>query len=424
MFSVFVVIVVIFLPSSLFGYLDPGTGTALVSLIIAGISSLIFFMKGIIIRLLKGDKAVSKDRDRGHKIAILSEGKQYFGTFAPILRSLIKQKQHFDYYSLDEADPALEIEDQYMHSKFLGFGNVSYYKASNIKADILLTTTPNIGNKNYPVKRPDQVKELVHVFHSVDDISMYKQGSLDYYDKVILSGDFQKASIREIERVRNLPEKKLVVLGLPYFDELIRECKPEESTGSNTTILIGSSWGEKGCLKSYGADFIIAIAQAGYEVIIRPHPQSFISEPEFIESMQKLLEGYRNIHWDRAVSPSEAMNKADILISDTSSIRFDFAFIYEKPVITLAISSSEMPGYERDYVSNDWRSEAAEIIGTVLDKKEIENIALIIKQVLQNYKSDKIEKFREQTIRNFGKSGEAIATYLINLAKESDNIAL
>jgi hypothetical protein len=412
----FIILIVIFLPSSLFGYLDPGTGTALVSLIIVGISSLIFFMKGIIIRLLKGDKAVSKDKDRAHKIAILSEGKQYFGTFAPILRSLINQKQHFDYYSLDEADPALEIEDQYMHSKFLGFGNVSYYKASNIKADILLTTTPNIGNKNYPVKRPDQVKELVHVFHSVDDISMYKQGSLDYYDKVILSGDFQKASIREIERVRNLPEKKLVVLGLPYFDELIRECKPEESTGSNKTILIGSSWGEKGCLKSYGADFIIAIAQAGYEVIIRPHPQSFISEPVFIKNMQKNLEGYRNISWDMDISPSRAMNKADLLISDTSSIRFDFAFIYNKPVITLAVNQSDMPGYERDHVSTDWRSEAAKKIGEVIEKEKIEDIVSIIRQVLEENRKFEIKEFREQTIRNFGNSGEAIANYLINQA--------
>ena len=44
------------------------------------------------------------------------------------------------------------------------------------------------------------------------------------------------------------------------------------------------------------------------------------------------------------------MNNADLLISDTSSIRFDFLFVHEKPVITLDVKSNQMQGFERAFI--------------------------------------------------------------------------
>ena len=44
------------------------------------------------------------------------------------------------------------------------------------------------------------------------------------------------------------------------------------------------------------------------------------------------------------------MNKSNILISDTSSIRFDFLFVHEKPVITLDINKDEMKGMKENFL--------------------------------------------------------------------------
>jgi hypothetical protein len=347
------------------------------------------------------------------KITFLSEGKNYWSTFKPIVEALIAKEVYFSYYTLDKKDPALKIQSQFLMSKYLGWGAWGYYKASTIEVDILVSTTPNIGNPRFPIKRPASVKKLIHVFHSIADISVYKIGSLDFYDTVIMTGDFQADSIRKVEQIKGLAPKKLISLGVPYLDELAKEVKPLEKPENTKTVLIGSSWGTKGCLNSYGVDFIKDIATAGYNVIVRPHPQSFVSEKKIIKSFKKELSGFSNIEWDETVSPSNAMNRADILVSDTSSIRFDFAFIYQKPVITLSIKSEEMPGYERDFLDKIWSDEAETNIGIVLNRESVMNITPHIEKVLSEYTSDKIISFRDEVISNFGNSGEEIASFLM-----------
>ena len=99
---------------------------------------------------------------------------------------------------------------------------ISYIKFSLIEAEYLLSTTPNLGTPGYPYKKPKLVKNLVHVFHSISDISIYKKGSLDHYDSVILVGEFQIKSIRELEKKRGLKQKELLPLGVPYIDHLIK----------------------------------------------------------------------------------------------------------------------------------------------------------------------------------------------------------
>lgn len=408
----------------IFETFNPLTETGLIyllisaCLIIPGFESLVSFYKGIFLGISEKNPIGKSTKDERCKIAFFSEGKNYWGTFKPIIQALIKMRVDFSYFTLDIDDPALLIVSEFMKSKFLGHGVWAYYKVSNIESDILVSTTPNIGNSGFPIKRPDKVKNMIHIFHSINDISFYKTGSLDFYDSVVLVGNFQIKSIRKIEEVRNLLPKELISLGLPYTDELIIEKCEKKIKNERKTVLIGSSWGPKGCLKSYGIDFIKDIISAGYNVIIRPHPQSFISEPDLIHNYKQQLKNYANVVWDEMISPSKAMNSADILISDTSSIRFDFAFIYKKPVITLAISTKEMSGYERDYLDRTWSDETETKIGFVIKKESINQMNKYIQMAFEEYDSSKIDSFRDQTICNFGCSGEEIANYLSNKTRE------
>lgn len=415
MLKVFLILQLIVIPTVIFAYLDPGTGTALISLLIAGIVSIMFFMKGFIFRLFK--KKLPQDKiivdEKKVKIAFFSEGRQYWLSFKSIVDSLIEKKICFSYFTLDPEDPALSLESDFIKAKFLGFGSVAYAKASIIEAGVLLSTTPNIGAAGYPVRRPEKVENMIHFFHSITDISVYKKNSLDYYDTVFSAGSFQNESIRNLEKLRNLPDKEIIPLGLPYLDEFLKD-KKETTLSEETrkTILIGSSWGDKGCLKSYGVDFIKDIAKAGYDVIIRPHPHSIQSETEMIKKYKADLKSFKNITWDEQLSPSESLNKADLLISDTSSIRFDFAFIYEKPVITLSIKAEEMKGYEREFLEKSWSDEAEKNIGVVIDKDSISKIVEMIEKCISDFDSSKIASFRNETLVNFGEAGKAIAEYL------------
>ena len=397
-------------PINAYAYLDPGTGAVLINLIVAGIAAAIYYMKDSFHRLITGGKKVYREPP---KISIFSEGKQYWGTFKSLVEGLINEKIPFNYYTLDVKDPALLIENDLMHSKFLGYGSWAYQRAFRINSEFLLATTPNIGTVGYPLKKPANVGNLMHLFHSINDISMYETGSLDAYDSVILVGGFQIGSIREIEELRGLKQKELLPLGLPYLDELIKARSDVPTTKHNKrTVLIGSSWGNKGCLNSYGTGFIKRIADAGYRVIVRPHPQSFKSEKELIKQYKSELSETDNVEWDELISPSVSMSRSDILISDTSSIRFDYAFLYEKPVITLNIDLEEMKGFERDHLKTIWSDYASAEIGFVIGKSSIDQLLDLIEKALSEFDQTRIRNLRKKTIHHFGKSGEVIAKYL------------
>jgi len=406
---------ILIIPTIAYAYLDPGTGAVLINVIIASIAAGLYFIKGFFLKLFGKKKGFKKNIINNYdskKIGLFSEGKQYWSTFKPIIEALLNKQQFFNYYTLDIEDPALQIENSLMNSKFLGYGFMGYLRASNINVETLLSTTPNIGTKNSLIKRFKYVKNIIHVFHSISDISMYKIGSLDAYNTVIMAGPFQEKSIKEIEKIRKLPPKELISIGLPYLDTLINE-KVVNNKNINKTLLVASSWGEKGCFNVYGIDFIINLAQLDYNIIVRPHPQSFVSEKKQILHIKKTLSLYKNIEWDDNILPSNAMSKTDILISDTSSIRYDFAFIYEKPVISLLIESNQMPGFERDYLKTIWDDKAHHIIGKVIEKKDIEQLPSIIAYLLNNYDVENLRSFRDETLNNFGKAGKAITDYLI-----------
>ncbi len=411
----FLILCFLIAPTAAFAYLDPGSGAVLINLLIAGIGALLFSLRGVFLRLIgKGDKIEKKQRDEYKEIAILSEGRQYFATFEPIVKALIKNKLEFAYFTLDIEDEILSLESPYMDARFLGYGSLGFHRAAKIRAKNLLCTTPNIGSKGYPIAKPAGVDNLIHVFHSINDLSMYRKGSLDHYDSVFMVGDFQKKSIRELEKKRGLQEKKLLALGIPYLDRYQEDAAGTkgEERGEVKTLLIASSWGAKGLFENYGIEFIKELAGAGYRVIVRPHPQSYASEPKAIAAIEHELKKSANIVWDREISPSRSMQKADLLISDTSSIRFDFAFLFQKPVITLDIAQQAMPGFEREDMNELWMDGAAGEIGVVLKPEEIKDIALRVEKMLSEYDSEKISQYRDQTISNFGFAGEAMAQYL------------
>lgn len=420
-------------------YLDPSSGSALTTALIAALSGLIYKLKSIYYYFFGEKDPLSKLASESD-IIIFSEGKNYWGTFRPITEELINRKIHFRYITLDLYDPALEIETPYMHARLIGKKQSGFTFFANIQAKLMLSTTPNIGNQNSHLKRPKGVDNLVHVFHSVSDISIYQKHSLDHYDSVILSGDFQSQSIREIEQKRGLKEKKLSTLGMPYLDALnqqltqthlsrenslqvtdLQQTQPRVPTpqiprpeiNKNPTILIGSSWGQKGCLQVYGIEFIKALSTAGYSVIIRPHPQSYISELDFITRCEQEMATFDNVSWDKDTSPFSAMQSSDLLISDTSSIRFDYAFLFKKPVITLDIERENLTAFEANDLEEIWTDWASERIGKVINKNDIADLPSIVKTVLADLTSNNIEAMREEMVVNWGESSKYIVDYII-----------
>lgn len=405
--------------STMLAYLDPGSGSALVGTVIAVAGAALYSLKSFFYRLIRKETTPEVKPE----IAIFSEGKNYWGTFREIVEELIARKVHFAYYTLDLHDPALLIDSEYMHARLFDKNKAaSFHKLAQVDAKVMLATTPNIGTPGYPLTRPKGVKTLIHVFHAFADISAYHIGSLDNYDAVFAVGPQQEKPIREVEQARGLKAKRIVPLGLPYFDAQYHARQDAASpvgTSEPKTILVAPSWGAKGLLAEYGTGVIASLAAAGYKIIVRPHPQSYIAEAEFIARCQAETAKFANVVWDAATIGTKAMTVSDLLISDTSSIRFDYAFLYAKPVITLDIPHEKQLEYEGQFMSEIWTDQAAKRLGRVLTHADIGEIATIVKDVLQAGAAQDIEAFRAETITNLGTSAKAIAAALVEEVKRN-----
>lgn len=408
----FILITLLLVPGALFGYLDPGSGAVLINLLISAAAALLYSLKGLFFRLL-GKKPPAAPELEKVQLALFSEGKNYRLSFQPLIEALCAQEIHFAYYTLDIEDPLLMIDNPFCHNRFLGFGALGKYRASKLKEALVLSTTPNIACAGYPIKRSPDTRKLIHFFHSLIDLSLYRKGSLDFYDAVIMPGNYHINPIRQLEKLRGLPKKELISLGAPYLDILVQEKAIQIPESGAKRLLVASSWGDKGLLSYYGIEPFLPLAESGWELIIRPHPQDLKSQPEMIRNLQKQSAIAPNITWDFALSGAQSMQRVSLMISDTSSIRFDFAFLYEKPVLSLQIPAIAMPGFERDDLDEIWSESAAEEIGMVIDSEAVKgNLEAYILQTLHSFDARRIGNFRDSLVSNFGAAAPAIAQYL------------
>ena len=327
-------VICFFVPTTAHAYLDPGTGNALIYVLLSLLGAILYFIKGFFYKT----KMSSEDAS----IVIFNEGKTYWNTFKPVVEKLIEKNQQFAYYTMDIEDPCLRIANRLMDNRYIGDGNFAYSKIGNLNANVVLSTTPNIGTKGYPIPRSKGIKKLVHVFHGFDDLAFLHRGSLDHYDAVLLMGEFEIPIIQKLESLRNLPVKKLVPAGLPYMDELLKKAEQSGYRSNHVakiTVLLAPSYGEKGFLHCYGTEFIEKLAVKNFNLILRPHPQSYKFEKKLLNTVQEKLKKYNNIEWDYNPDGTQSFQKADILISDTSGVRLDFSFVYQNPLDKYALRS-------------------------------------------------------------------------------------
>jgi CDP-glycerol glycerophosphotransferase (TagB/SpsB family) len=212
-----------------------------------------------------------------------------------------------------------------------------------------------------------------------------------------------------------LPAKTLLIGGRPYMDNLIARAAKLNVKTDGKTILIASTWDKRGILKTYGKDFVEQIAKAGYNVIVRPHPYSYIFELDFINQIQNDLSAYKNVKFDNDIDNLMSLAKSDIMISDITFIRFDYYLTFGRPIITL---DTNYENYSQEYEYSDlddyWAVEISEKIGMYLKKDEVCNIVERISSIMTN-KICKTEIDKNEIIVNIGNSAEIIAEQIINI---------
>ena len=405
-------------------YIDPGTGSMLFTILIGVIGAGIYLVRNLFIKMKFAFSSGGKTKEENNSsIVFFTDSGRYYSIFKPLCDEMEKRGEKVTYLTAEENDPLLKEKYDSIVTDYIGAGNKAFARMNLLKADIVLSSTP--GLNVYQWKRSRDVKWYIHIPHMANDITVYRMFALDYYDAVLISGEYQEEQIRALEALRGLKAKDVRLVGLPQFDALKQRLDAEGKTEKGTTtVLVAPSWGPSSIFNRYGGKIIEALLATEYNIIIRPHPQSFTSEKELIDTLMNQYPQSDRVEWDTNSDNFMSLNKADIMISDFSGVIFEFALVFGKPVIYADVSFDKAP-YDAWWLDDElWTYKILPQLGTHLTAENLENIGTVIQECMS---SEKLEEGRAQAIRetwgNPGHSISAIADYLIEVKHRTEDNA-
>ena len=402
-------------------YIDPGTGSMLFTIIIGMVGALVYLFRVGVMKIkmiLSKDKA-AKINENKLPLVIFSDHKRYWTTFEPICDELEKREQITYFYTMSEDDPALKKDYKYIKCEFIGSGNTGFSRMNLLNAKIVFATTPNLDV--YQWRRSKQVDYYVHIPHAPGKITMYRMFALNFYDAVMYSDDHQKMDMDKLFDGKAFCPKEFIKVGIPYMDEMYKriQANPPATSNGKKTVLLAPSWGPSAILSVHGEKIIDALLKTDYNIIIRPHPQSFSAEKELMDKFMAKYPESDKLSWNRDNDNFDVLNRSDILISDFSAVMYDFALVFNKPII-YASSQFDPAVYDQYFLDEEpWVIQILPQLGPALDEAQFDNIGSIIDEYINDVKyRENREKVIEEMWPNIGTSSQVIAEYLINKLKE------
>ena len=244
-------------------YIDPGTGYMLFAILIGLIGVARFVFKGLWVKL-RFFFSGGKQKDTSGKtvpLVVFSDDKRYWQVFEPVLRELDSRGLECVYMTMSDDDPGLrQTGMKHVKAEYIGPGNKAFARLNFLNARIVLSTTP--GLDVYQWKRSKTVDYYIHIPHSPAEMTTYRMFGIDYYDALLLSGQFQIEDTRDLEKIRNLPAKDLVLTGSPFMDEKRKKFNERAGTSDSRskdqrTVLLAPSWGKSSILnRSVGIEIL------------------------------------------------------------------------------------------------------------------------------------------------------------------------
>ena len=401
-------------------YIDPGTGSMLFAILIGLIGAAGWMLKGLWVKLrffFSGGKRTEED-DRKLPLVIFSDDKRYWSVFEPVCRELDARGFDTVYMTASPDDPALKCTYEHIHPEFIGEGNKAFAKLNFLSATVLFSTTP--GLEVYQWKRSRKVDYYVHILHAAAEVTGYRMFGLDCYDAVMLSGEYQLRDERKLEELRGLPAKELVMVGIPYMDEMAKRLAADPPVPrEGKTVLLAPSWGKSAIFSKFGGAILDVLLKTDYHIIVRPHPQSFTSEKELMDGLMAKYPESDRLEWNRDSDNFEVLKRSDLLISDFSGVIFDFSLVYDKPVIYADTEFDNSP-YDSCWLDTPfWTFTALPRIGEKLTADRLEQLPELISECLteQRY-ADGRKEVRDETWCCRGEGAVRAADYLIAKCRE------
>ncbi len=402
-------------PGAAQAYIDPGTGSALFYVVTGIVVSIYFGVRSLYYRIIELVFRV-RHKDQRCEVALHCEDARYEITFLPVIRQLIERGIEPALFTMYERDDSYEPLPKGVVHRSIPAGMVGYAYLNNIEATLLVTTTPQLDVMTF--RRSKRVRHYAMLQHALGESRFVRPYAYDYFDSVFCCGELLKQNIRRMEAIRGSAPKELLETGVPQYEELFARARTVSSPDGVAVVLVAPSWGPLSMFEAFGTDFVELIARH-FQVIVRPHPQMKVSQPALYAKILAL----HGVEIDTARTPSGAMARSHILLSDISGIAHEFAFIYERPVLVMDRQQT-LGGLEGELLGGDSeiKQRCSEFIVPV-PPEQMPDIVGQLRRALDNHSVDRLRRVRSELVFNFANAGAVAGRQLAEIYRREQAAA-
>lgn len=291
-------------------------------------------------------------------------------------------------------------------------------------ADMVVMTMTDLGNYHFKRSYIRKDIEYVYMFHWATSVHMVvSEHALDNYDTVMCVGPHQIAEIREMERIYNLPEKRLIECGYGVIENCLKRYEQLGPRPDTTPqIVIAPSWQEDNIFESCADELLARLLGNGWRVVMRPHPEYLKRYPAKTAAFSAAYAKYiasGELVFETDFSSSETIYRSDVLITDWSTVALEYSFSTKRPTLYINTKMKVMnKAYERVPITPTditWRNQ----IGRSVNPDELDRVPKLVRDFMANpdiYRQQ-ITDVMNSCFFNFGHSGDAAASYIIKSLK-------
>ncbi len=360
----------------------------------------------------------------GKKLVFYSEKNGFYKYYKNIIEEIIRRTNiTIHYITGDPEDEVFALASEQFTPYYIG-ENRLIILMMKLETSIMVMTTPDL--ENFQLKRSYVKKDIEYIYvpHDVNSANLtFHKDALDHFDTIFVSGPKNKAELLEREEKYNLPRKNIVEWGSGVIDNMkaAYEKLPDVQEKERKTILIAPSWQKDNILDSCIEQILDGLKASRHRIIVRPHPQYV---RHFEARIDALAAKYKEvgIEVQKDFSSNSTVYTADLLVTDWSSIAYEYAFSTLKPVLFINTPMKVVNPDYKELSTVPIDIELRDKVGISVEEGEISGVAEAVDRLFHENRFSKasMAELRDAYIYHVGSSGRVGAKYIIDSLLQSE----
>jgi YidC/Oxa1 family membrane protein insertase len=345
-----------------------------------------------------------------------SESKFYRDYYFDLIKNLKKINQNNIVLITSDKDDVKKFKNE-IECHYIGNYFILTYFFKTLNCKFMIMTLTDLGNH---IQKSKLCKYYVYFFHAIGSThQIYTNLAFKNYDIILANGEYQSKELKFTENKFNFPKKEIINSGYMFLDNL--KTKANLNLKESRHILYAPSWNynKENLFDDYSVEIISNLLAENFKITLRPHPEHYKRSINTINKIEKLFLSNNNFNLDKNFSNLKSLEKSEIIITDNSSIVFEYMFIFKRPIIYVdykeKIHNIDREKIDIPTIEEEFKS----IFGNIIKANNLNNLSELCNKLLikSNISNQEVESFANKYLSNLGKSAFFTADYLTKKSK-------